>query len=99
VENAPQTFGSSRKKQDGECWQFTQWLCGNFQITAITEQCAKGICPKCHCRGSRSRVVAKFAESGGPVFTSMDVLLNRLYSFETAVFEQKKGYATFSSGL
>jgi hypothetical protein len=34
--NGPQTFGSSRKKQDGKCWQFVQWLCDHWHTAAIT---------------------------------------------------------------
>jgi hypothetical protein len=35
----------------------------------------KGLCPICRRQESRSQFVAKSAESGEPVFTSMDVLL------------------------
>jgi hypothetical protein len=72
TENGPQTFGSSRKKQDGECLQFAQWLCDYWHIAAT--QSAR-LCPICHGQGNSSRVMAKLAESGEPVFTSMDVLI------------------------
>jgi hypothetical protein len=38
--NGPQTFGSSRKKQNGEYWQFAQRLYDHWHITAITVQYA-----------------------------------------------------------
>jgi hypothetical protein len=40
IENGPQTFGSSRKKQDGEWWQFAQWLCDYWHTVAITARYA-----------------------------------------------------------
>jgi hypothetical protein len=33
------------KIQDGECWQFAQWLCDYWHIAAVTAQYAKGLCP------------------------------------------------------
>jgi hypothetical protein len=46
--------------------QFAQWLWGHWHIATVTVRWAKG---------SRRWFVAKSAEYGGPVFTSMDVLL------------------------
>jgi hypothetical protein len=63
------------KKQNGECWQFGQWLCDHWHIAAITAWYAKGLCPICHSCENRSRVIAKFDDSGKPVLTSMYVLL------------------------
>jgi hypothetical protein len=46
------------------------------------------LCPICHGQGSRSRVVAKSAKSGEPVFTSMDVL--RTVALRRPICQQKK---------
>jgi hypothetical protein len=71
AENGPQTFSSSHKKQDGV---FAQWLGNHWYIATFTARCGKGLCLICHSRGSRSRFVAKSAESGQPVFKLMDDL-------------------------
>jgi hypothetical protein len=45
AEKGPQTFGSSRKKQGRECWQFAQWLCDHWYTAAVRVRFARGICP------------------------------------------------------
>jgi hypothetical protein len=87
VENGPQTCGSSCKKQDGECQQFTQWLCDQLHITAATVQYAKELHLIYHSQGSKSRVIAKSAKSVEPVLKLMDVLL---YSLRQPIFKSKK---------
>jgi hypothetical protein len=66
AENGIQTYGSSRKKPDGECKQFAQRLPDHWQISEVAARYAKGI---------RSRIIAKSAGSGEPIFSSMDGLL------------------------
>jgi hypothetical protein len=75
AKNEQQTFGSSRKKQSGECWQFAKRLYDHWHIAAVTVRYANGCCLICHSRGSRRQVVAKSAGSREPVFTPMDMLL------------------------
>jgi hypothetical protein len=43
VKSGAQTCVSSRKKQDGECWQFAQWLCDYCHCSAVTAG---------HCQGT-----------------------------------------------
>jgi hypothetical protein len=38
------------QKQNGECWQFAQWFCEDWNIAAITARYAKGLFPICHSR-------------------------------------------------
>jgi hypothetical protein len=35
AENGPQTFGSLRRIQDGECRDFAQWLCVHWHTAAV----------------------------------------------------------------
>jgi hypothetical protein len=85
------TVPAKKNKQDGECWQFVQWM-STIGILQPSYATCKGLCLICHSQGRRSRVIAKFTEFGEPVFTSMDVLLYGLYSsFEAADFYEKKG--------
>jgi hypothetical protein len=64
-------------------WQFVQRLCGRWHIAGITARYVNSI------------LIAKFAGSGEPVFTSMDALLY----FEPADLQKEKGFATISLGL
>jgi hypothetical protein len=86
AENGQQTFGSSRKNKMA--------IVGNLRNgcakIGIPQPSLRGMprdfCLICHSRGSRSRVIAKFAESGELVFTSMYALL-----YGWAIFIGKKG--------
>jgi hypothetical protein len=46
-----------------------------WHIAAASARYAKVLCAICQSRGSRRRVLAKYAVSGEPVFTLMDALL------------------------
>jgi hypothetical protein len=63
------------QKQDGECWQFAPLFVRPWHTAAALVQYAKGLCTIYQSQGSRRRVLAKFAGSGEPVFTSIDAQL------------------------
>jgi hypothetical protein len=53
------TFDSLSKKQNGECWHFTQWVDDHWHVAAVTVRCTKGLRLICHSRGSKIRRVLR----------------------------------------
>jgi hypothetical protein len=62
AKNGSPTCGSSRKKQDGGCWQLVPLFVRPWRIAVALAQYAKGLSAIHQSQGSRRQVLAKSAD-------------------------------------